>query len=78
MEQAETNRRKAAEKDGAEQIEEKKKEKAKRKAKAEALSQEKVNLQAELPTIKGRFAGSKKAKIEARLAQIEAELKTLG
>ena len=49
-----------------------------RQEKINALKDEKTRLQAELPTIKGLFAGSKKAKIEARLAEIEAELKTLG
>ena len=78
VEQAEAKRRAAAEKAEAERIASAEKEKAKRKAKVEALCQEKGKLQTELPTIKGLFAGSKKAKIEARLAEIEAELKKLG
>ena len=51
---------------------------AERKARIEALTKEKATLQAMLPSIKGLFAGSKKAKIESRLTEIEAELKTLG
>ena len=51
---------------------------AKRKKKVNALAGEKKQLKAELHTIKGLFAGPKKAKIEERLAQIEAELKKLG
>ena len=41
------------------------------------LTAEKDRLAAELPTIKGLFAGSKKAKLEVRLAEIEAELAKL-
>ena len=51
---------------------------AERNAKIEDLEKEKAKLQAELPSIKGLFAGSKKAKINPRLAEIEAELKKLG
>ena len=51
---------------------------AERMAKVEALNKEKAQLEAELPTLKGLFAGSKKAKIEARLAEIDAELRKLG
>ncbi len=52
--------------------------KAWKDARRKSLTEERAKLQAELPTIKGLFVGSKKAKIEVRLAQIEEELKTLG
>ena len=42
------------------------------------LKKERSELNAELSTIKGLFAGSKKARIEVRLTEIEAELKKLG
>ncbi|MBQ9045150.1 MAG: TIR domain-containing protein [Oscillospiraceae bacterium] len=41
------------------------------------LQDEKQRILAELPTIKGLFAASKKEKLEARLAELEAELKAL-
>ena len=47
-------------------------------AKKTALEKERESLTAELPSIKGLFARSKKTKNEARLAEIEAELKKLG
>ena len=50
---------------------------AARKAKIESLEKEKATLEAELPNIKGLFSGSKKAKVEARIAEIEKELRTL-
>ena len=55
----------------------KEKAEADRKEKVEALNKEKAQLQAELPTIKGLFAGVKKSKIETRIAEIDAELKSL-
>ena len=48
-----------------------------RKAKIESLEKEKAALEEELPTIKGLFSGGKKAKVEARIAEIEKELQTL-
>ena len=42
------------------------------------LKKEQKTLFEELPTIKGIFAGTKRAKLEARLAEIAAELKMLG
>ena len=57
--------------------EEKAQEEAARKAKIESLEKEKAALEAELPTIKGLFSGGKKAKVEARIAEIEKELQTL-
>ncbi|MBM6679763.1 TIR domain-containing protein [Pseudoflavonifractor capillosus] len=42
-----------------------------------ALEDERTRLQAELPTIKGLFSGGKRRQVEARLAEIEAELKKL-
>ena len=42
-----------------------------------ALETERARLQAELPTIKGLFSGGKRRQVEARLAEIEAELKKL-
>lgn len=53
------------------------KAKAERQAKIDALEREKQSLQAELPTLKGLFSGVKRRQIEARLAQIEAELKKM-
>ena len=50
---------------------------AARQAKIDALEREKQSLQAELPTLKGLFSGGKRRQIEARLAQIEAELNSL-
>ena len=85
--------RKAAEKKAAEEhkaaeeraekerIAAKEKAELERKAMAEnhkaKLIKEQAALMEELPTIKGLFAGSKKAKIEARLAEIASELKEL-
>ena len=50
---------------------------ADRRAKIESLTSEKNRLTDELPNIKGLFAGSKKARMEARIAEIEAELAKL-
>lgn len=72
MEEQKENRAEAERQAAAEKAE------VERKAKIEALTKEKTQLASELPNIKGMFAGSKKAKIEARLAEIEAELKKLG
>ena len=41
------------------------------------LKAERARLQAELPNIKGLFSGGKRKQVEARLAEIEAELKKL-
>ena len=41
------------------------------------LKAERAQLQAELPNIKGLFSGGKRRQMEARLAEIEAELKKL-
>ena len=49
----------------------------KRKICIAQLEWEKQNLQAEIPNIKGIFAGSKKRKIEAQIAEIDAELDKL-
>ena len=54
---------------------------AEKRARIERISElknEKAKLQEELPTLKGMFAGLRKSRIEARLAEIEAELKKLG
>ena len=48
-----------------------------RKAKIAALKKEKADLQAELANLKGLFSGGKRRQIEARLAEIEEELKKL-
>ena len=53
------------------------KAKAERQAKIDALEREKQSLQAELANLKGLFSGGKRRQIEARLAQIEAELKKI-
>ena len=45
--------------------------------KLKCLKEERSNLQAELPTIKGLFSGGKRKKVENRLAEIEKELKEL-
>ena len=47
---------------------------AKRKA---ALEQERDALQAELPNLKGLFSGGKRRELEAKIAEIEEELKKL-
>lgn len=49
----------------------------KRKICIAQLEWEKQNLQAEIPNIKGIFAGSKKRKIESRITEINAELEKL-
>ncbi len=51
---------------------------AERKAKVAALNGEKAQLQVEHANLKGLFTGKRRKEIEARLAEIEAELKTLG
>ena len=48
-----------------------------RKKKITGLSKEKADLEAELPTLKGLFKGSRRKEVEARLTEIEAELKKL-
>ena len=50
---------------------------AERMAKVKGLKQEKASLQAELSTIKVLFTGKRRKEIEARLAEIEEELKKL-
>jgi hypothetical protein len=52
-------------------------EKAARLNKISSLNQEKSALEAELPTLKGLFKGGRRKEVEARLAEIEAELKKL-
>ena len=47
------------------------------KTKCEELNKEKVALEAELPTLKGLFKAGRRKEVEARLAEIEAELKKL-
>ena len=49
----------------------------KRKICIAQLEWEKQNLQAEIPNIKGIFAGSKKRKIESQITEIDAELEKL-
>ena len=51
---------------------------ATRKAKIAALNREKAELQEELASLRGLFTGKRRKEIEARLAQIEAELKKPG
>ena len=70
-------RRQEAEAKAKAEAEAKAKAEAERQAKIDALNTEKQSLQAELPTLKGLFSGGKRRQIEARLAQIEAELKKL-
>lgn len=68
----------AAEKAAEERrIAEEKAAEEKRKISIAQLEWEKQNLQAEIPNIKGIFAGGKKKKLEARIAEIDAELKKL-
>ena len=45
--------------------------------KRNVLEAERTRLQAELPNIKGLFSGGKRRQVEARLAEIEAELKKI-
>ena len=64
----------------SQQEERRRKEEEQRRKKEEArtaLETERARLQAELPTIKGLFSGGKRRQVEARLAEIEAELKKL-
>ena len=78
LETIKTERKAAMDKAEAKRKADEESAKAKRKAKIEALNAEKAQLDAELPSIKGLFAASKRAKIEGRLAEIEAVLKKLG
>ena len=48
-----------------------------RQARIAELNDEKALLQTELTNLKGLFTGKRRKEIEARLAQIEAELKKL-
>ena len=59
------------------EAEAKAKAEAERQAKIDALEREKQSLQRELANLKGLFSGGKRRQLEARLAQIEAELKKL-
>ena len=74
----ETERKAAAERAEAERRAAAERAEAERKAKIAALSKEKAELKVELPTIKGLFSGGKRRQVEARLAEIEAELTKLG
>ncbi len=69
--------RKAAAEETARKAAEEKAE-AERKAGIAALNEEKSRLQSELANLKGLFSGKRRREIEARLAQIEAELSKLG
>ena len=51
---------------------------AKRRARIAALKAEREKLQDELPNLRGLFSGIRRRDIEARLAEIAAELKKLG
>ena len=77
-ERAEAERRAAEERVEAERKVAAERAEAERRAKIEAYSKEKTALQAELSTLKGLFSGGKRRQIEARLAEIESELKKLG
>ena len=57
--------------------EEKKAEEEARQQRIATLNTEKANLQTELANLKGLFSGKRRKEIEARLAQIENELKGL-
>lgn len=59
------------------EAEAKAKAEAERQAKIAALEAEKASIQAELPNLKGLFSGSKRRELEARLAEIEKELKQI-
>ena len=78
VEKAEAEQKAAAEQAKTERIAAAERAEAERKAKIADLKKEKADLQAELPTIKGLLSGGKRRQIEARLAEIEAELKKLG
>ena len=71
---AEAERKAAEEKAKAER----KAAEAKRAAKAQALKEEQHALKSELADLHGLFTGKRRREIEARLAEIEAELKKLG
>ncbi|RKI65536.1 hypothetical protein D7V91_14100 [bacterium 1xD42-67] len=60
-----------------EQAKIKARKKAECQAKIAALNAEKASIRAELPTIKGLFSGGKRRELEARLTQIEKELRKL-
>lgn len=74
----EAERKAAAKKAEAERKAAAEKAEAELKAKIEALSKERTALQTELPNLRGLFSGKRRREIEARLAEIEAELKKLG
>ena len=59
------------------EAEAKAKAEAERQAKIDALEREKQSLQRELANLKGLFSGGKRRQLEARLAQIEEELKNI-
>ena len=77
-ERAEAERKAAAERAEAEAKAAAERAEAERKSKIENLNTEKARLEAELTTHKGLFSGGKRRQIEARLAEIEEELKKLG
>ncbi len=82
---AEAERRAAAERAEAERKAAAEQAESERRAAVEraeverkALSREKASLQAELLNLKGLFSGKRRREIEARLAQIDTNLKKLG
>lgn len=80
QEQEKERLRRQEEEEYRQQEERRRKEEEQRRKKEEArtaLETERARLQAELPTIKGLFSGGKRRQVEARLAEIEAELKKL-
>lgn len=76
-ERAERQRKEAAERAERERKEAIERAERERQERIAALTAEQASLQAELLTLKGFFTGKRRKEIEARLAQIDAELKKL-
>ena len=70
-------RQRRQEEERCRQEEERRREEEQRAQRRNALETERARLQAESPNIKGLFSGGKRRQVEARLAEIEAELARL-
>ncbi len=77
VERAELERKEATEWAERKRLEAAAKLEAERQARLAALNKEKTALSAELSGLKGIFSGKRRKEIEARLAEIDAELKKL-
>ena len=75
QEEASRRAEKARQEKQRRQEEEKRRQEEARAQRRADLEAERIRMRAELPNIKGLFSGGKRRQVEARLAEIEEELK---